>query len=162
MVWVMSCVYLGLWSFYACILVDGCRCALLRLCRPATAPPQRQLQWNGEVRHRAWAPPPGGRATLQEHLNIWGPKFGNQNVDNSRRYRSEFRRQYTGAQLPVPPRNAGKAPTKYVQPGFSPAMAKLRNRPQSAPVHKTGQPNYMKDTASRRNSKTAEDLPLPT
>ena len=88
--------------------------------RPASAPP-RALPPGVEMRHRAWAPPPGGRKTLQEHLNIWGPCFGAQNTSWQRRYTSEMRRQFQGRQLPV-----------VKEPEFREKKPKKKKRPQTA------------------------------
>jgi hypothetical protein len=97
----------------------------IRYRRPKSAPVRRTPMANGQMRHRAWAPPPvcmgrtaarpglsrtscfirltagvqGGRQTLQEHLNIWGPVFGANNVPYQQRFTSEMRRQYTGRQV---------------------------------------------------------------
>jgi hypothetical protein len=119
---------------------------------------------NGQMRHRAYAAPPGGRTSIQEHLNIWGPTFGRQNIDNARRYRSEMHRQYTGTQLPVPAKNS-VAPTAKVVSLHQPTggFLKLQQRrpslrPQSAAPRL--QPSYMAPIgqSSRRSSRTSQDM----
>ena len=97
--------------------------------RPASAPVHRPALAPGqELRHRKWAQPPGGRETLQEHLNIWGPCFGSQNTSWQRRYTSEARRVYTGRQLPGV--DGDNKPPTFRQPTNS-SKAK-KKRPQSA------------------------------
>lgn len=100
--------------------------------RPASAPVRRTLPpGQTELRHRAWAPPPGGRKTLQEHLNIWGPCFGSQNITWQRRYTSEMRRNYQGRQVP----GVGNKPPTFRQPTAT-AESKLKKRPKTAPATK--------------------------
>jgi hypothetical protein len=102
--------------------------------RPASAPVHRHPPpGQTELRHRAWAPPPGGRKTLQEHLNIWGPCFGSQNTSWQRRYTSEMRRTYQGRQIP----GVGDKPPTFRQPTAATAAKKKKKaRPQSAPAPK--------------------------
>ena len=98
--------------------------------RPASAPVIRPALAPGqELRHRKWAQPPGGRETLQEHLNIWGPCFGSQNTSWQRRYQSEARRVYTGRQLPGVDGESRKPPVFRQATNSSKAKKK---RPQSA------------------------------
>ena len=99
--------------------------------RPASAPVRRAPPpGQTELRHRAWAPPPGGRETLQEHLNIWGPCFGSQNTSWQRRYTSEMRRNFQGRQIP----GVGNKPPTFRQTVTS--EAKKKKRPQTAPPKK--------------------------
>ena len=100
--------------------------------RPASAPARRTPPpGQTELRHRAWAPPPGGRETLQEHLNIWGPCFGSQNTSWQRRYTSEMRRSFQGRQLP----GVGDKPPTFRQ-NVTSETRKKKKRPQTAPAKK--------------------------
>ena len=100
--------------------------------RPASAPVRRTLPpGQTELRHRAWAPPPGGRKTLQEHLNIWGPCFGSQNTSWQRRYTSEMRRNFQGRQIP----GVGNKPPTFRQAAAA-TEVKLKKRPKTAPTTK--------------------------